>query len=501
MALALSSALFTLPARADDDPAVLMVKHAVFTGWQLGDGKVKTLISRRTGADKSGKPLFDSLELRAGMFYRRDLSYPDGTADSSGFTGRLFWESHENGFSTPVTANSAPFRLAFDAVLAEGTPQLPATSDGTGTIDGKSYDIVNVTMEGADPMDLWIDPASGAYARVVIDPKGDDETTLDKLAYATVGGKKFLSSFTYADDGEVVTYSEFKPNAPVTAATLHPPAPSATWAFTNDKPFKIRVTTDRIYVDATLNGVAGRFILDTGSYGILLTRKFAGKINAKAFSHTRTIGIGGEGDVKTDLLKVDTVQIGGNTLSNVVVGVNKAEFHDTDEDPDGLIGFPLFGGAVVEVSTSAQTMAIHDPQSSLDAFPGVTVLPDLSDGTPVVPMKLNGDVDVNATLDTGNPTYVFFAHDLAAKTGMKFLVDNSSAASHLEMSGVSGSEIDQCGSLDSLQLGPVVYSPAPGCSTFSETGRDVVVGFDLLKNFDFVFAYPQGKIILIPHKQ
>jgi len=108
---------------------------------------------------------------------------------------------------------------------------------------------------------------------------------------------------------------------------------------------------------------------------------------------------------------------------------------------------------------------------------------------------------VNATLDTGNPTYVFFAHDLAAKTGMKFLVDNSSAASHLEMSGVSGSEIDQCGSLDSLQLGPVVYSPAPGCSTFSETGRDVVVGFDLLKNFDFVFAYPQGKIILIPHKQ
>jgi len=200
-------------------------------------------------------------------------------------------------------------------------------------------------------------------------------------------------------------------------------------------------------------------------------------------------------------LKVDTIEVGGNTLSNVVVSANKAQFDGDDEKLDGLFGFAFLGGAVVEVDLSDQTMTIRDPLSSLDAYPGVVVNPDLSNGTPVVPMKMDGTVDVNATFDMGSSFQVLFPHDLPAKTGLKFLIDNSSAASHVTFSGVQGDEDDECGNIDSMAVGPIVYSPLPACNTYSLSGRDVLVGFDFLKNFDFVFAYAQGKIVMTPHKQ
>ena len=500
MTAALSAILAPAPAKAED-AAVLMIKHAVFAGWQLGDGKVKSLTFKRSVADKGGKLAYAGAEAHSGMLYRKDDISSDGTAGSNGFTGNLFWESHENGFTTPVIGDASGYYLALDAFLAEGTPQLPAVNNGTDTIDGKPVDIVNVTMQGAKAMNIYVDSATGAYLKVVIDPGGDYETTIDKIRYATVGNKKFVSSLRY-DDGSTVTYSDFKVNAPVGNDLLHPPAPSATWAFTNDKPFKVKVTQQNVSFDATVNGVKGRFLFDTGADGILVTQAFARAVNAKTFSHTQTYGIGGEGATKTDLMKVDTIQIGGNTLSNVVISSNKAQFRDEDGTPlDGLIGFGLLGGAVVELSTSDQTMTIHDPMTSLDPFAGVVVSPDLSSGTPVIPMKMNGTVDVSATLDMGDEFQVLFPHDLPAKTGMKFFVDNSSAASHIEFSGVNGTEVDECGDLDSLAVGPIVYGPFPGCTSFSMTGRDIIVGYDLLKNFDFVFAYPQGKMIMNPHRQ
>jgi len=499
LALALLSALFPVRARAED-AAVLMVKHAVFTGWQLGDGKVKSLTATRTVTDKLGKTVDTGVENRIGMVYRRDASYPDGSAASNGFTGNLFWEGHENGFTTPTYGDATSYYLALDALVAEGTPQLPATNTGADTVNGKPVDIVNVTMDGAKPMNLYVDSATGAYLKLVVDPGGSYETTIDNLTYTTIGGKKFLSSFRY-DDGETVTYSNYKINPQIGVDALHPPAPTATWAFTDPSPMKVRVTQNGVYFDATINGVKGRFQLDTGADGILVTKGFAGRLNAKPFRHTQSYGIGGEGAIATDLLKVDTIEVGGNVLSNVVVSANKAQFNGDDEKLDGLFGFAFLGGAVVEVNLSNQTMAIHEPQSSLDAYPGVVVNPDLSDGTPVVPMKMDGTVDVNATFDMGSSFQVLFPHDLPAKTGLKFLIDNSSAASHVTFSGVAGDENDECGNIDSMAVGPIVYSPLPACNTYSLSGRDVLVGFDFLKNFDFVFAYAQGKIVMTPHKQ
>ena len=61
----------------------------------------------------------------------------------------------------------------------------------------------------------------------------------------------------------------------------------------------------------------GRFILDTGTAGIALTDDFANRANVKTVDKSSSFGIGGV--TKTLVRKADTIVIGGNTLSNVIV--------------------------------------------------------------------------------------------------------------------------------------------------------------------------------------
>jgi hypothetical protein len=131
---------------------------------------------------------------------------------------------------------------------------------------------------------------------------------------------------------------------------------------------------------------------------------------------------------------------------------------------------------------------------------GLVVSPDLSDGTPVIPMRLNNAVDVLATLDGGNPTYVFFSPDLVSKYKLRFLVDQDNLSSSLRFSGVGGDVSGRCGQLGSLDVGPINYRGPPGCEISSLDGHNVIVGFDFLRNFDMVFDYPDGEVILYPHK-
>jgi hypothetical protein len=175
-----ATTLAPAPVRADD-AQVLLAKHRAFVGWQYGDGGVSSLYLERIYTDATGKVTQHATEKRLGLAYRRDYqaSATYGEGGSTGFTGRVFWKTSENGFTVPMIGDTAKYHLAVDVLFMEGSTELPATVQSSTSINGKSVQIVRIAMNGAVPFDVYEDPQTGAYVRAVIDPGGSQEAIIN----------------------------------------------------------------------------------------------------------------------------------------------------------------------------------------------------------------------------------------------------------------------------------------------------------------------------------
>jgi predicted aspartyl protease len=498
---------FSPPAARADDAASLLAKHRAFVGWQYGDGNVVSIVAERTYTNASGKVTQTATEKRLALAYRRDYQTTTSHAEggSTGFTGNIFWTTSPNGFTVPMVGDTAKYYLALDVLFMEGTSDLPAALQGTATVNGKNVDILHITMNGAVPFDVYEDPATGAFVQAVIDPGGNQETTIKIASYADLSpGKKIIGAWSFGDDKGQYAYTKLMMNATVSGADLHPPAPTATWAFTNSQPFPIRVTDSRIFVDAKVNGVPGRFILDTGASGIALFNEFADKAKVKDEQVSRSYGLGGS--TKSYIRKADTIEIGGNTLSNVIVSSfdDQHRFVDklNDEQPDGLIGFDIFGGAIVDLTLSASTMRITDPAAGPAAAPAgadpVTV--DLSTLQPRVPVKLDDKLEVMAMLDTGGSSLVLIS-DQVEHHGINLLANREGwLGGNSAIGGVGDSyTVTVCGPMARISLGPFIYTGTEACESSGWDLHSALLGFDFLKHFDYVFDYPHGVMYMKPH--
>jgi hypothetical protein len=487
-------------ATADTGVETLLSKHRAFVGWQLGDAAFRTIRLTRTRTGGDGQLTQRATEYRIGIVYRNSYVFPKraDTVEEAGFTGNVFWSTNENGFTTPLYGGLAKFRLSYALLMNEGTNGLKGTMRAPVTVDGEQLASVRLEVPHADPIDVDIDPDSGAYVRAVIDPDGDYETTVRILSYADVlPGKKMIHSFRFGDDSrETYTYTKIEPNVPISDSDLHPPPPRASWTFSDPKPFPISVTPRRVIVDATVNGVKGRFILDTGASSIFINKGFADRAKV-AKLNVRGSAVGLYGAQPSDMRRADTIAVGGNTLSNVIVDApdfNSSDYRGLDrQNYDGLLGYDLFAGALVTVDFQSQTMMIADPAVQQGDPAGLGVLTDTSGWIPTIPMTLNRSIDVNAMLDTGDPSEVVFGPDILYKYHLRMARNIGTRA------GLGSVE---CGNIDTLQIGPITYFGEMACKLDSGfvAGRNILVGLDFLRHFTVVFDYPRGRLFLQPSR-
>ena len=361
-------------------------------------------------------------------------------------------------------------------------------------MDGKTYPIVRVIAGGSVPIDLFVDPQSGAYVRAVIDPGSSGETTLNILSYMTLApGKRMIGSFRFDDERGSYSYTKSTIDGAISAADLHPPASSAMWTFANDRPFKIQLTPDRIYVDATVNGVPGTFILDSGDDGITFTDQFADRAKVASMMDSKAYGIGGL--FKTRTRRAQSIVIGGNTLSNVIVTTynNKYPRKKDGVNPDGLMGFDLLAGALITLDTADQTMRIQNPATATaETAGGLPAVVDLSGGIPTLPVTLAKTVTIQASFDTGDPDLVLFSSALLDH-GLTILTHRA------VVGGLGGAEFARCGEIPSIELGPIVYQDPLACATADFSKHSGLIGLDFLRHFNFVFDYQHSRIVMIPH--
>jgi predicted aspartyl protease len=502
LGLLFAAAFAAIPLRAHaDDAQSLLAKHKAFVGWQLGDGTIDSLILQGTMTyqkDGAAKTYGTIKELHNGLAHRTTIDSEDGGSDY-GFTGRVFWETNENGFTHPIVGDPQKTSITEDLLFNEAISEMTGSVKGSATVDGTPCTFVQVQTQASMPLNVCID-ATGAVKQAVIDPGGSYEETINVLAYADVlPGKKMISKWQFGGSKYTHEWTKMKANAFVSDDSLHPPAQTATWKF-DGQPFPIQFKNgDRdkgFYVDAVFDGVRGHFLLDTGAAGIFLNKSFAGRIHMKPVRRSSAYGIGGS--TNTEVGTVGAIQVGGNVLSHVIVTSLGYDMNGVD----GAIGYDLFGGAIAYLNLDDQQLTLFDPNSMhVDNSGGILLSVDLSSEQPTIPMTINGNIPVNATLDSGDLLEVTFSKQLVGKYGLKMMVDDSLAniTNAIRFArGAGGVEREECGHLDSISVGPVVYQNAPACKSPTFGGNSALVGFDFIKHFNIIFDYPHGQMLLIP---
>jgi hypothetical protein len=465
--------------RADPAAQALLQKHRDYVGWQFGDGTFRSMRISGSVADDKGKKIHDVTAAFLGPAFRETVTRldQDGTTADRGFTGSIFWQSFTSGFTIPIYGEAAKSMAAYTMLLLEGTSGLNGLSKGPRTMDGKSVQLVRVSMEHVDPIDLYIDPGTGAYVAATIDPDGASEETYHIVSYADVmPGKKAIGSYRIGDSKHLYTNEHFEPNAEITPEELHPPKTTASWSFASTEPVPIRLTHDRILVDATVNGMKGTFILDTGSDAIRLDDKFADRAGVRVLKgSSKAYSIYDE--VNERLRSVDKIDFGNASLQNALVYSEDFErfgYKGLDEQGyAGLMGFDFFAGAIVKLDIYASKMTILDPSSFDATVPGIPIFTDLSDGELTVPMKLDNAIDINALLDSGNPGEILFSYALVKK--------------HLPFNPRT------------MALGPIQYTVGSWDSCCFGANY-ALLGYDFLRHFDLILDYPHGRIFMVPNK-
>ncbi|MDP9106292.1 MAG: aspartyl protease family protein [Candidatus Eremiobacteraeota bacterium] len=489
-------------AGAADDAAALLAKHKAYVGWQAGDGAIASL--RESGTvTRDGRVIATIRAVHRGPLFREAYTRAAGGTFEDGFTGRVLWSSNQNGFTVQTIGESARYVYTDNALFNEGLTALAGTVVRTEMIDGTPVTWVRVAPEVGVVAELAIDPATGMLKRAVLDPNGKYEARFDVLGYTELGGgKRIMSSWRYTGSKAVHAYTTVEANKPVTDDELHPPKQTATWTFDPAvRTVPVELTQSRILVEAALNGVRGKFILDTGASGIALTDSFARRAGAKRTGQTEISGIGGS--ATANLYRLDTIAFGTNVLHDVVVFTGLDERGTFENDVAGLIGFDLLAGAIVELDLDGKTLRVMDPgKVQPDTSKGLVVHVDLADGTPRVAMTVGGRVPVLATLDSGNPLHVLFSQSLVSRDRVSFFSDPTSLLARFDTQfyGVNGNETVHCGQLQSLELGPIVYRPVPACASPSMSHNDVLVGLDFIRAFNVVFDYPDGYLLMMPRK-
>ncbi|MGH7661898.1 MAG: retropepsin-like aspartic protease family protein [Vulcanimicrobiaceae bacterium] len=474
-------------APAADDAQSLLAKNKAFAGWTFGDPSMDGL--RLTG--NVGKRQI--LDLRRGAIWH--ATYTDdklGVSNDIGYTGKLFWSTNQNGFTVPVLADGVRYELAFQILMNQGIPLLPGTLRGKATVDGVQTQIVRVEEKDAFPIDAYLDPQSGKLLRAVIDPDGS-ASTFDILGYLDLDGKKIISKWKVGDTTAEFTKAE---HAKIPDEAFHPPTRKAVWEFAPPEPMPITVSRDRISLRASINGVEGNFIFDSGASGITLNADFGDRAKVKVLKATTTYGLNGA--TNASIARADTIKIGGNVLHNVIISVG-TNAHGRWEDFDGLIGFDFLAGAIVDIDVPKQKMTIFDPAKYAVNVAGPALPLDLRRGWATVPATLDGRVKAHLSFDTGDPMSVFVTDSLyGGGRGVQMRLEG-----YARMGGAGGDsqQIASCGRIESIEIGKINYGNVPICFGRSKVlfGNDQgIIGLDFIKHFDLTFDYPDGLLYLTP---
>ena len=527
MAFALIVFAGSRPAAAADGSA-LIARHKAYVGWAYGDGTLKSLretveaaapspaSSPKPGTtpDPLGERGAKSVLVRRELLYRSTSTAYGLEVRSVGFTGSVFWRANVNGNTVTRRGRDARTALTDDLIDAEALAEVPSATRPDAAFDGKTAAVLRLEPKTGVPADLYFGRETGALLGYVVQPDVPLERyTVHIVSYAEFApGKRYVSAYRFGESERIYRVTAFEANAAVSDADLHPPAARSAWTFGEPRTVPANVVSEEgafvrggrsVRVTVTVNGHPGHFLFDSGAGSVLVFDPFAKTAGLKDLGRTAYSGVNG-GVVAATFVRADTLSIGGSTLHDVIVERGAKSFGDVD----GIIGFDVLAGAVLEVDLKANRLTVTDP-SGFEVEPkqgAYAFAVDLSDFHAGVPMKIKNDILPSVWLDTGDDYFVILPHELEKRTialNDTLRIGGYEFDKTVFFGGVDGgaAEPAKCVRLNEVQVGPYRYQKAVSCfapnDAFGVDGG--LIGFDFLRHFNWTFDYPHGRVVLTPN--
>jgi hypothetical protein len=512
--------LFVAAASAQgraDDSAALLLKHKAFVGWDGSNPAVSSWHMRGTRTHNGATDAYE--EFRRGAVFRDRLATPGGVSDEIGFTGAYVWHADENHFWQVVRGREAQAAIEWSLVRAELVNQFPAQLAGQADVRGTHCDVLRVQPKGLVAMDVYEDPQTGAFLRVVVAPGALGQTQFDDITYGGDAGAKTIQSWTQSDGR--YTLSDVARSTVATTDLLASPS-TAQWTY-SDTPSPLTLSAldlneRQILVQASVNGHSGTFLLSTDTPSILLFDPFATQagvqpLGTSDFSpYVGNVQFEGYG-------RANSLQLGNAVLRNVVV----QKMNAPNSKLAGVLGYDLFAHAVVSVDIAKQTLTIHDPRTynAPQSQGSYTFQLDLTDRVPAIALQLPSGAVAHPVVDSSLSGFMMLSQALydSGKIGGHQITNESSvifsgvgatgdpiatARANMDYTAWNGASTSgACLVMDHIDVGPYAYQNPPVCLGGTNVFGDDsgLVGLDFLRHFNWTVDYPHEQLTLVPNGQ
>jgi hypothetical protein len=271
---------------------------------------------------------------------------------------------------------------------------------GRTSIDGRPAFEVVVNAKGGEPESLYLDGESGYPLRLEYE-EADGTTTVDFSDWHSFGGRRF--AFRRIESSGDHEYDIRQTTETVETAAVFGDDVfdvPATRLVEADGVQELAFESSRgdITVPVEIGGKTFHFLLDSGSQDIVLDRRVAKALALHEQGDLQVLGTARAGGVA--IARLPELKVGGATMRDLVVNtLDLAKLTAGAIKADGILGYPFFGEALVEIDIRHARMRFGRPGAFVIAGESVPV--ELDRSLPEVPMEANA-VSGNFLIDTGN---------------------------------------------------------------------------------------------------
>lgn len=481
---------FAAADAAENAPTALEIfaRHEQAIGYSLGDGKSKPyqMETTTTWTSGGGKQTRSTIIKRAGVYFHNE-STRNGRTSGFGFDGRVFWQRNYNGNVSIDTAQERAFDVTWAVIRSEAydatvNPEVIRVTPG-------EY-VVRIQPKDAVPADVYFDRQTYYVKRVDVDPL-QDPNSIVYSDFKRFGSVVFATKWTQA--GVQTAVDTVLWDAPLTVDDFSAPNQRdyATFPASGSTSLSFDDRIDAVRFDATINGVKGRFLLDSGAALVFINPSFATRAHLKPSDAEVNEGI--SETVRTRYAKVDDLAIGDMHLTAFEAQIGDKDFAS---DFDGLIGYDVLNQVVCAINFDKKTLTFSNPSTFKYSGTGGALIIGLDDGTPIIQAKINEKLPVYMGIDTGAGGSLLFT---------RIFLDRHPGIVEQAFHGyVTGSSIQQAslGTLQEIDVGPYQFFGLAALNVLSFGGfasnRQVqgLIGYQVVRRFNVVFDYRSYRMYL-----
>jgi predicted aspartyl protease len=425
---------------------------------------------------------------------------------AEGSDGRTHWRQEPSGGVHPLDGRFAKSAAVTDAWLTRrGWLRSHAADAKIGrafvrTENGHAYVVVEAVPRGGQAVQLWFDARTYMLDRTVRTMPISIQT-VRYGDYRSVAGLRLPFSIESRDSGtsdvETVSIDRWSRHHPIDNAAFAAPAPPDDAVLDGETTVPLDID-GLVVVEATLNGRALHFILDSGGHNILTPEA------AKALG-VRPVGAGasggaGAGELPQQYVRIDRLDIGAASMRDQHFYVLPFQYgtieRGTREPLAGLLGLELFERFAMRIDYPGRALTLKKLADYHHRGSGIAVPITFDDDMPLLEGRIDG-IPALLALDTGNASSLVIQPVWARQHGLSARLKRGIETVSY---GAGGASPNWASRIEQLEIGgtvlprPIVRYAEDTAGAFSSRTEAANIGTDVLSNFALDFDYGHSVI-------